>query len=70
MKNQCGECESREGIKCGWSNVWYCSEQCELTAVSNLHRSMPNSGPLPYYNWVPHHIKLEISKRWEEESEE
>ena len=54
----------RPGKKRGWTNCWYCCEQCELSAVSKLHGSMPGAGPVPYPLWVPHHIGAEIKDRW------
>lgn len=64
IKNKCVEC-GEEGLKRGWTNCWYCSEECERHGVSRLHGSMPGADPVPYYGWVPSHIGREISKRWE-----
>ena len=71
MKDKkCAECGNDKGdFKRGWTNAWYCSEVCELRGVSAVHDSMPG-GPNPRPNWVPHHIGLEISRRWEDEREE
>jgi hypothetical protein len=66
MNSICVEC-GRKGFKRGWTNSWYCSEQCEREGVSRLHASMPSSGPLPRTAWVPHHISIEISERWTQE---
>ena len=66
MTEKCVECGWREGIKQGWTNSMYCSESCERSSVSRLHGSMPGAGRVPYRNWVPGHISIEISKRWEE----
>lgn len=63
---ECAYCGSKKNLKRGWTNAYYCSEQCERTAVSALHGSMPGAGPVPRQNWVPSHISREISNRWEE----
>lgn len=62
----CRECGRSACCKRGWTNSWYCSEQCERSHVSAVHASMPG-GRLPRPNWVPHHVGLEISRRWEDE---
>lgn len=54
------------GFKRGWTNDWYCCESCELSDVSRVHASMPNSGPLPRANWVPQYISRDINERWED----
>lgn len=65
MSDKCNYCgDSTRELRIGWTNAPYCSEECERTAVSNLHGSMPGAGPVPRTNWVPHHIGLEISRRW------
>ena len=65
MEKKCVECGKEEGLKRGWTNCWYCSEQCERTGVSRLHASMPDAGPVPRPGWVPYHISDEILQRWE-----
>jgi len=37
----CGAKKSRYEMKIGWTNCLYCSEECERSAVSSLHASMP-----------------------------
>jgi len=65
MKKECSRCKKIDyGMKTGWTNAYYCSEQCERSAVSDLHGSMPGAGPVPYPGWVPSHIATEISQRW------
>lgn len=64
MDDKCHECGSGGHLKRGWTNCLYCSESCERSHVSAVHRSMPG-GRLPYPNWVPSHIANEISRRWE-----
>lgn len=66
MEKKCITCGSTKNLKRGWTNAWYCSEQCERSSVSKLHGSMPGAGPVPYRNWVPHDIAREISNRWED----
>ena len=66
MDEKCVECGETRNLKRGWTNCWYCSEQCERHGVSKLHNSMPGAGRLPRPNWVPHHIGVAISRRWEE----
>lgn len=61
---KCAKCGNIKNLKRGWTNCWYCSEQCERIHVSDLHASMPGTGPVPRLNWVPHHISLEITHRW------
>ena len=63
--SKCGVCGNTKDLKYGWTQDQYCSEQCELSAVSRLHGCMPGAGPVPYRNWVPSHIRTEISRRWE-----
>jgi len=63
---ECVECGNTKNLKRGWTNCWYCSEQCERNGVSRLHESMPGAGSLPWIGWMPFHISNEISKRWEE----
>ena len=60
----CAFCGNNKNLKRGWTNCWYCSEQCELSHVSNVHASMPGAGPVPRQNWVPTHIREEIHQRW------
>jgi len=62
---ECGKLKRLSEMKRGWTNALYCSEYCERRAVSDLHGSMPGAGPVPRRNWVPHHIGLEISRRWD-----
>ena len=68
MKKICTNC-GNPGIKRGWTNCWYCSENCERVSVSALHGSMPGAGPVPRKNWVPSHISNEISNRWQDEED-
>ena len=63
IDNKCVECGS-EGIKKGWTNCWYCCEECERSGVSRLHASIPGTGPIPHHGWVPYHISVEINRRW------
>jgi len=64
---RCANCgSSNKELKRGWTNDWYCSENCERKSVSSLHGSMPGAGPVPRHNWVPSHIGNEISRRWED----
>lgn len=65
MDKKCAVCGETKGLKRGWTNCWYCSEECEVKHVSGVHATMPGGG-LPYKNWVPHHIAKEISSRWED----
>ena len=65
MIEKCVVCGGTNNLKRGWTNSWYCSESCERSGVSSLHRSMPGAGPLPKPNWVPDHIGREIQRRWE-----
>ena len=67
MPKECVECGSTKSLKRGWTNAWYCSEQCERRGVSGVHGSMPGSGGLPHPNWVPSYISREISRRWEDD---
>ena len=64
-QNKCTECGRTENLKRGWTNAWYCSESCERSGVAALHNSMPG-GPSPRPGWMPHHISIEISDRWED----
>jgi hypothetical protein len=66
MTEKCKNCGFNDGVKRGWTNSMYCSEGCEREHVSLLHGSMPGAGPVPRRNWVPHHIGLEITRRWED----
>jgi hypothetical protein len=68
MVKKCKVCGNNKNLKQGWTNYFYCSEQCERSGVSRLHASMPGAGPLPRPNWVPSHIAIEISQRWEDKS--
>ena len=61
----CGNVRSSYEMKKGWTNCLYCCEECERKHVSAVHGSMPG-GKLPRLNWVPHHVGVEISRRWEE----
>ena len=70
MADKCIVCSETDGLKRGWTNSWYCSEQHERSHVSDLHGSMPGAGPVPRENWVPYHVGLEISRRWEAYPEE
>ncbi len=65
MSDRCENCgnESNE-LKRGWTNCQYCCESCERSHVSAVHGSMPG-GALPSHDWVPHHIGIEINRRWE-----
>jgi len=62
----CSECGDTGYLQAGWTNSLYCSEQCETKGVSAVHESMPGAGGLPYPNWVPSHIREQISNRWED----
>jgi hypothetical protein len=62
---RCANCGNTNGLKRGWTNEWFCSYRCEIQKVSSLHDSMPNTGRLPYRNWVPYHVGDEITRRWE-----
>lgn len=62
-KNKC-ICGNKENLKRGWTNMFYCSEQCERKHVSSVHGSMPGAGPVPRTNWVPSHVSGQISARW------
>ena len=62
----CRFCGNTGDLKRGWTMALYCSERCERISVSDLHQSMPGTGPLPSLGWVPSHISREISERWEE----
>lgn len=65
-RKHCVECGAiNVPLKRGWTNALYCSEECERSSVSRLHASMPRAGEVPRYNWVPYHISVEISRRWE-----
>lgn len=66
MNYKCRVCGNDQNLKRGWTNCMYCSEGCERSHVSDVHGSMPGSAPLPRVNWVPHHISVEISRRWED----
>ena len=67
--NECANCGARGvPLKQGWTNSLYCSEQCECRSVSRLHGDMPGSGGLPRLGWMPHHIRNEISRRWEDDN--
>ena len=66
MEEKCSKCGNIGPAKRGWTNCWYCSEQCELSHVSELHGSMPGAGPVPRHNWVPSHIGDQIRRRWSE----
>jgi len=68
VSDTCTECGSDKDLKRGWTNSWYCSENCELIGVSGVHGSMPGAGGVPSRNWVPHHTGLEISRRWADSS--
>jgi hypothetical protein len=63
--HNCGALKPRYELKQGWTNCLYCCESCEISHVSDVHGSMPG-GALPRRNWVPHHIGIEISRRWED----
>ena len=63
---KCSVCGNDKGLKRGWTNSWYCCEEHERLHVSEVHGSMPGAGPAPSRNWVPHHIGLEIERRWSE----
>jgi hypothetical protein len=62
----CTVCGGNKNLKRGWTNCWYCSESCERRDVSELHGSMPGAGDVPRPNWVPHHIGIEIRRRWKD----
>ena len=64
--DKCILCGNDENLKRGWTNSWYCSENCERESVSELHGSMPG-GKLPYRGWMPSHISDEISRRWSDD---
>lgn len=64
MDKKCIVCGGTKGLKRGWTNAWYDSENCERRSVSELHDSMPGSGPLPRAGWMPYHISREIANRW------
>lgn len=66
-KPVCRQCGAPGPLKVGWTQAQYCSESCERRAVSYLHGTMPGAGPLPYPGWIPHHISVEISRRWADE---
>ena len=67
---KCAYCEKTKGMrdhhfKRGWSNCWYCSEQCERNGLKRLFESMPG-GPLPGGR-LPYDISREVSERWSDE---
>ena len=64
MKEKCTVCGNGKNLKRGWTNSFYCSEQCERRSVSELHGSMHGSGGLPRPGWMPSHVSNEISRRW------
>lgn len=66
MEEKCVKCGGTGNLKRGWTNCWYCSENCERSHVSAVHESMPGAGPVPGHNWVPHHVSVEISRRWKD----
>jgi hypothetical protein len=66
MKSKCRTCGNNKNLKQGWTNLMYCSELCERSHVSDVHASMPGAGPVPYLNWVPHYVGIEINHRWKE----
>lgn len=68
-EKKCTECGRTKNLKQGWTRSWYCCESCERRGVSRLHGSMPGAGPVPRANWVPHHIAIEIERRWQEVKE-
>lgn len=65
LEDYCTQCGNTKNLQRGWTNCFYCSESCERTHVSSVHESMPG-GRLPRPNWVPHHISIEISRRWKD----
>ncbi len=65
-ERQCTECGGKENLKRGWTNSLYCSERCERKGVSRVHASMPGADGLPRPLWVPDHVGIEISGRWED----
>lgn len=60
----CGNTVKGE-LKRGWTMALYCCEEHERKHVSDIHGSMPNTGPSPRPMWIPSHISREISERWE-----
>lgn len=64
-KEECGYCRSEKRkyeMKQGWTNCYYCSEQCERIHVKQVHDSMPGGRS----NSLPSHIAQQIASRWSE----
>jgi hypothetical protein len=63
-KQKCSWCKRDSSLlKMGWNGGDFCSERCERTGISFLHSTMPGNVQ-PYIGYLPHHISLEISRRW------
>ena len=41
MEKKCTECGNTKNLKRGWTNAWYCSEQCERTDASSWMAASP-----------------------------
>jgi hypothetical protein len=64
MMESCRTCGRTDSpLRQGWTNALYCSSECERAHVSAVHASMPG-GKLPRPYWVPHHVGIEIKRRW------
>jgi len=61
---KCSVCGICKNLKMGWTNAWYCSENCERRSVTSLHSSMPGAG---ICRSLPTHISNEIRNRWVDE---
>jgi len=62
-KEECGYCgttKSRYQMKQGWTNAYYCCEQCERIHVKQVHDSMPGGRS----NSLPRHVAEQIERRW------
>ena len=64
-KEECGYCrsiKSKYQMKRGWTNCYYCSEQCERIHVKQVHDSMPGGRS----NSLPSNVSQQIASRWSE----
>lgn len=63
---KCGYCQKAKPkyqMKQGWTNCYYCSEQCERIHVKQVHDSMPGGRAAN----LPRHVAAQIASRWSEE---
>ena len=58
----CDYCSGTKGsMKRGWTNGLYCSEDCERSALIQLHSSMPGAGKCTS---LPTYLNNEVTRRW------